>query len=41
MTLEFFCLQTPTSPLNGNQDAYGPNQFMLLLGALGILQGGG
>ena len=33
-----FWLQTPKSLLNGKQDAHGPNQFMLLLGAVGILQ---
>ena len=33
-----FWLQTPKSPLNRKQDACNPNQFMLLLGAVGILQ---
>ena len=33
-----FWPQTPTSRLNGKQDACGPNQFMLLLGAVGSLQ---
>ena len=36
-----FWPQTPKSLLNGKQDAHGPNQFMLLLGAAGILQRAG
>ena len=36
-----FWAQTPKSPLNGKQDAHCPNQFMLLLGAVGILQRAG
>ena len=33
--------QTPKSLLNRKQDAHGPNQFMILLGAAGILQRAG
>ena len=40
MTLEFLAAN-PKSPLNRKQDAHGPNQFMLLLGAVGILQRAG
>ena len=35
--LGIFWPQTPKSLLNLKQDAHGPNQFMLLLGAVGIL----